>query len=46
MHTNDIKKKEYTNVSQQLEIYAYCSMNKHYMEVVQKWKKAYLMMKK
>ena len=32
--SNDIKKKEYTNMSQQ--IYTYFSMNKQYMEGVQK----------
>ena len=30
-------------MSQQLEIYTYCSMNKQYVEGVQKWKKANLM---
>ena len=35
---------DYTNMSQQLEIYIYYSMNKKYVEVAQKWKKAYLMM--
>ena len=39
IHTNSIKKKEYKNASQQLKIYKYCSMNKQYMERVQKWKK-------
>ena len=28
--------KEYTNASQQLEIYSYCSMNKQYVKGVQK----------
>ena len=42
-YTNGIKKKDYINLSQQLEIYTYCSMNKQYVEWVQKWKKAYLM---
>ena len=43
IHINGIKKKEYTNVSQQLIIYIYCSMNKQYLEGVQKCKKAYFM---
>ena len=34
--------KVYTNVSQQLKIYTYCSMNKQYVKGIQKWKKAYL----
>ena len=42
IHTNLIKKKDHINVSQQLEIYTYCSMNKQYVGGVQKWKKAYL----
>ena len=30
VHTNSFKKKEYTNVSQQLKIYTCCAMNKQY----------------
>ena len=40
IHTNGIKKKEYTYVSQQLKIYTYFFMNKQYVEGVQKWKTA------
>ena len=40
---NRIKKKEYTNMSQQLQLYTYCVLNKQYMGGVQKWEKAYLM---
>ena len=42
IHTSGIKKKEYTHMSQQLEIWTYNSMNKQYVEGVQKWKKANL----
>ena len=31
------------NVSEQLKLYIYCSMNKEYEEGVQKWEKADLM---
>ena len=33
IHTNSIKKKEHISMSQQLEIYTYCSINKQYIEV-------------
>ena len=46
MHINGIKRKEYTNVSQQFEIYTYFLMNKQYVEGVQNGKKAYLMRKR
>ena len=36
-------KKEYRNVSQQLEICMHCPRNKQYEEGIQKWEKAYLM---
>ena len=39
IHSIGIKKKEYANKSQQLEIFTYCSLNKQYVEEVQKWKK-------
>ena len=42
VHTNGIKKKEYTNMFKQLKIYTYYSMNKQYEEGVQKWKKSLL----
>ena len=29
-YMHNIKKKEYPNMSQQLELYIYCSMNKQY----------------
>ena len=32
IHTNNIEKKEYKNVSQSQEIYLYHSMNKQYVE--------------
>ena len=44
MHINDYKKKEIMNVSKQVEIYTYCSVNKQYEEGIQKWKKVYLML--
>ena len=39
-----VELKEYRNVSQQQEICAYCSMNKQYVEGVQKWEKTFLIM--
>ena len=39
---NGIKKKEYTNMSQQQEIYTYCSMNKQYVEGMQNGEKILL----
>ena len=43
VYTNCNKTEECTNVSQLLELYPYCSMNKQYVEGVQNRKKAYLM---
>ena len=45
IHTNGIKKKDYTNVSKQVEIYSCCSMNKQYVQGIKTGKKAYLMRK-
>ena len=42
IYSSSIKKKENTNVSKQEEIYTYSSMNKQYVEGVQKWKIDYL----
>ena len=39
MPTSIIKKKKYTNVSQQLEPYTYFSMNKKYVKGVQNRKR-------
>ena len=39
IHTNGIKKKEYTNVPQQLEIYAYFVYKQAVYVRVQKWKR-------
>ena len=33
-----MEKKQFINVSQQRDIYKYCSMNKYNVELVQEWK--------
>ena len=44
MYTKGIKKKEYINVSQQLEIYIFRSLDKQYMKGIQKWKEKFFLM--
>ena len=34
-----LKRQMYTNVSQKLQLYIYCSMNKQYVKAVKNWKK-------
>ena len=38
MDISGIKRKKHTNMSQQIKLYTYYSMNKQYIEEVQKWK--------
>ena len=42
IHANGIKKTEYTNVSQKLEIYTCCSVNEQLVEEIQIMEKDYL----
>ena len=41
IYINGIKKKEYSNVSQQIKTYTCYSINKQFIEGVPKWQKAY-----
>ena len=45
IHISSIKKKEHTNMPQQLELCTYCSINKQYVEGVQNRKISYLKQK-
>ena len=39
MHTSGIKRKMFTNMSQLLDLYTYCFMNKQYVKGLQRRKK-------
>ena len=38
-HTNGMKKTEFTKISEQIEIYTFCSMNKKGVKRVLKWER-------